>query len=149
MGSVVVAGGRDEMPGLKPAGPNLSALVVDDYAHTRLLFRVQLEHAGFHVDEAEHTGGAAGKILERKTHYSVVLLDVGLPETDGYTVTDVAKMAKESGAKLVMHTAAELRDEDVPTMRRDYGADEVFPKLANTNIATFLQKEMGLGRITE
>jgi diguanylate cyclase (GGDEF)-like protein/PAS domain S-box-containing protein len=59
-------------------------LIVDDEATARLLTRATLEQAGFSVMEAED-GEQALTVFER-TQPDLVLLDVEMPGTDGYTV---------------------------------------------------------------
>src|SRR5919204_6270314 len=68
-------------------------LVVDDEPSLRLLLRVNLELAGFRVDEAR--GGAEALQLVRSGPYDLVLLDVMLPDVGGY---DVVRTLTEAGA---------------------------------------------------
>ena len=58
------------------------ALVVDDHTNFRALIARQLERAGIEVIEAVNGEEA----LERASEADIVLLDVNLPETSGYTI---------------------------------------------------------------
>lgn len=59
-------------------------LVVDDDRPTRLLMRKILTQAGFAVDVAE--GGAQALELAMKGEYGAVLLDLVMPQPDGFAV---------------------------------------------------------------
>jgi CheY-like chemotaxis protein len=62
------------------------ALVVEDEEDIRFLARTLLEYAGLDVEEAA-TGGDALQMLE-KGGYDVVLLDLRIPEPDGWVVLE-------------------------------------------------------------
>ncbi len=68
----------------KPTGPSLRVLVVDDNVDTAESLEMLLRESGHDVRTA-HDGPAA---LEAARDYrpNVVLLDIGLPELDGYEV---------------------------------------------------------------
>lgn len=69
------------------AGPEHPlALVVDDSATSRDIFRTILEHGGFRVRAVE-TADAALAFLEQKGA-DVVVLDLFLPDVDGFAVLD-------------------------------------------------------------
>ena len=57
-------------------------MIADDHASFRALLTAQLESAGLRTIEAEDGRQA----LERAREADVVLLDVNLPDTSGYTV---------------------------------------------------------------
>ena len=59
-------------------------LVIDDEAAIRLLCRVNLAASGMEVIEA--ADGRAGLELARKERPDLVLLDVMMPDVDGWTV---------------------------------------------------------------
>jgi DNA-binding NarL/FixJ family response regulator len=63
-------------------------LIVDDHAEFRDLARRILEHGGFVVvGEATDGGGTTAAVAE--TQPDVVLLDVQLPDVDGFDVAEV------------------------------------------------------------
>jgi DNA-binding response OmpR family regulator len=86
-------------------------LVVDDDAPIRLLCRVNLEAEGMEVLEAED--GPTGLAKARSAHPDVVLLDVMLPQLDGWRVAETLLEDPETGKiPIVFLTArAELRDQ--------------------------------------
>lgn len=63
----------------------MRVLIVDDHAGFRAWARVLLERAGY-VVVAEAPDGAEAVRAARRTLPQLVLLDVGLPDTDGFTL---------------------------------------------------------------
>ncbi len=86
-------------------------LVVDDDAPIRLLCRVNLEAEGMEVVEAED--GPEGLEKARSSRPDVVLLDVMLPQLDGWRVAEALLEDPATGKiPIVFLTArAELRDQ--------------------------------------
>ena len=86
-------------------------LVIDDEAPIRLLCRVNLEAAGIDVTEAED--GRAGLEAARKERPDVILLDVMMPEMDGWQVFEaLVQDERTAEIPIVFLTArAELRDQ--------------------------------------
>ena len=86
-------------------------LVVDDDAPIRLLCRVNLEAEGMEVVEAED--GPGGLEKARSSRPDVVLLDVMLPQLDGWRVAEALLDDPDTGKiPIVFLTArAELRDQ--------------------------------------
>ncbi len=70
-------------------------LVVDDHAHIRRLYEVLLEQNGYHPYTACN-GREALELLDT-THIDLVLLDVMMPEMDGYTFL---RTLRDSGSEL-------------------------------------------------
>ena len=66
-------------------------LVTDDDKHTRMLFKAVLEAGGYTVITAKD-GTEALDILDRE-HIDLIVLDIMMPGTDGYTLT---KMLREN-----------------------------------------------------
>ena len=62
-------------------------LIVDDHAGFRAAARAMLEQAGWEV-VGEAGDGACAVTEARRLAPSLVLLDVGLPDIDGYEVAD-------------------------------------------------------------
>jgi DNA-binding NarL/FixJ family response regulator len=64
-----------------------TVLIVDDHADFRASARALLEAEGFEV-VAEADDGASGLLMVEQHAPSVVLLDIGLPDLDGFAVAD-------------------------------------------------------------
>ena len=67
----------------------LKALLAEDNENNRYLFRLLLEHAGFAVIAAN--GARSGIDLARTEAPDVILLDIQMPEMDGYELAAVLK----------------------------------------------------------
>jgi DNA-binding response OmpR family regulator len=70
--------------GVPASGPARRVLVIDDERSIRLLCRVNLAASGIEVIEA--SDGRAGLELARNERPDLILLDVMMPEVDGWTV---------------------------------------------------------------
>jgi CheY-like chemotaxis protein len=64
----------------------ISVLIVDDWADFRAVARVMLESGGYQV-VGEAASGAEALAAVAAVRPQVVLLDVGLPDMDGFTVS--------------------------------------------------------------
>jgi DNA-binding response OmpR family regulator len=99
-------------------------LIVDDDAALRSSLAEQLElHEGFVAIQAE-TGDKA-LALVKEHHFEVILMDVGLPDTDG---RDLCRLMRRQGVKtpVIMLTA---HDSDADTiLGLDSGANDYIPK---------------------
>ena len=70
-------------------------LVVDDYTHIRRLYEYTLEKSGY-VPFTAANGKEALKLME-STHIDLIVLDVMMPEMDGY---DFLKTIRDSGSEI-------------------------------------------------
>lgn len=77
-------------------------LVVDDEERIRRLVRMYLERSGFAVDEAED--GKYALDLALQINYSLIVLDLMLPEIDGRDVCTQIRQKKQT--PIIMLTAA-------------------------------------------
>ncbi|WP_432666305.1 response regulator transcription factor [Wukongibacter baidiensis] len=80
---------------------NTKILVVDDEDKMRQVIRIYLEKEGYIVEEACNGKEALEKI--DTTKFSLVLLDVMMPEVDGWTVC--RKVREDSSMPIIMLTA--------------------------------------------
>lgn len=100
-------------------------LLVDDEAHIVDLVRMYLEREGFRVESAGD--GKAGLALIRERKPSLVVLDIMLPEMDGFEVCRQTRA--ESDVPILMLTA---RDEDIDkVVGLELGADDYLTKPFN------------------
>ncbi|MCL4368595.1 MAG: response regulator transcription factor [Actinobacteria bacterium] len=100
-------------------------LLVDDEAHIVDLVRLYLEREGFRVESAGD--GRSGLELIRQRKPSLVVLDIMLPEMDGFEVCRQARA--ESDVPILMLTA---RDEDIDkVVGLELGADDYLTKPFN------------------
>lgn len=84
-------------------------LVADDDKHTRMLLRAVLESENYTVSTAE-TGEQALELLDRE-HIDLVILDVMMPEMDGYEFTRIVRQT-DSTLPILMVTAKHLPEDE-------------------------------------
>src|SRR5438067_9543039 len=98
------------------AGPGLcddgrmarTVLIVDDHPSFRATARALLEAEGFDV-VGEAADGATGVMAARELQPEVVLLDVQLPDTDGFAVAS-ALTANGDGPSVVLTSSRDVSD---------------------------------------
>jgi DNA-binding NarL/FixJ family response regulator len=101
-----------------------SVLIVDDNYEFRQLARRLLEHGGYEVVGEAHD--AAGALRSHATlRPQIVLLDVQLPDQDGFAIADI--LATDNRPPIVVLISS-----------RDRGAYRI--KLATTSASAFLPK---------
>src|SRR5688572_13639535 len=84
-------------------------LMVEDDGDARMIFRTILEHTGYQV--LELTGGATTTAVVRRERPDLVLLDIGLPDVDGWEVaTRLRNDAEVSAVPILVVTAEERPD---------------------------------------
>jgi CheY-like chemotaxis protein len=76
---------------------NARILVVDDYVETQVLTKFLLEKMDCQVDVAED--GLEALEMWGKTDYDAILMDVQLPELDGYETTRRIRKSEISGKR--------------------------------------------------
>src|SRR5262245_2686937 len=87
-------------------------LVVDDHAATRNLIRSVLEsekYEEFEVVEAAN-GAECLKAFDERSPFDLVLLDVNLPDVDGYTVCSALRRADDDVPIVFVTAKGDLRD---------------------------------------
>lgn len=100
-------------------------LVVEDESHLADGLRFNLEAEGHHVDVDGDGQQALDRLLEHRSRYDVVVLDVMLPGKDGF---EVVKQLRASGHYVpVLMLTARSRPEDV-LHGFESGADDYLPK---------------------
>ena len=78
-------------------------LIIDDHAGFRVQARAILEADGF-VVVGEADDGASGLAAARSMHPDLVLLDIGLPDIEGFDVA--LELAKDDPPPLVVLTSS-------------------------------------------
>lgn len=105
------------------SGTPLRVLVVDDEPAIRRFLRASLTAEGYVVSEAED-GESALKLLRRNS-FDVVLLDLGLPNINGF---DVILRIRDGGLNVPIVVLSSRNDEDGKVRALDLGADDYVTK---------------------
>ena len=97
---VLVAGSDPEPPSEIPADPGTGqrrrVLLVEDHADAREGLRLLLTYAGHEVETAEDAPSGLEKL--RTFQPEIALIDIGLPDVDGYALARMARQTPESTA---------------------------------------------------
>ncbi|MDQ3799552.1 MAG: response regulator transcription factor [Acidobacteriota bacterium] len=122
----------------------MKILIVEDEHHLAEGLRFNLEAENFAVELASDGGEALRFLVEENKQFDVIVLDVMLPEVDGFTVAQTLRK-KENFTPILMLTARN-RPEDV-LRGFEAGADDYLPKPFELKI--FLARLNGLLRRRE
>jgi PAS domain S-box-containing protein len=107
---------RDRLPGLFRFGRPPRALVVDDDPLARKLLSDVLHGEGVEVHEADN--GARALELIRQINPDVLLLDLAMPEVDGFNVIEQVRGACGlAGLPIIVVTARDLDEHDRDRLR--------------------------------
>jgi len=98
-------------------------LVVDDEAPIRQAIQAGFMGEGIDVDEAAD-GGEALRMLEKK-HYSLVILDVMMPDVSGYTVLQKMRAAGDHTPVMMLSGKSDEVDQ---VLGLGFGADSYLTK---------------------
>ena len=88
---------------LDPGIKNIKVLVVEDIALNQLLMRTLLDDFGFECDIATN-GKIAVEMLEAKS-YDIILMDLQMPEMNGFETTEYIRHTKNSLVPIIALTA--------------------------------------------
>jgi two-component system response regulator ResD len=121
-------------------------LVADDEADIRLSIRLLLQSRGYHVDEARHGREALAKLEGAETPYALLILDLMMPELDGYAVLDALDEA--SAPPVVVLTAKGAEADKLRGFRKGARRYVTKPFHNETMLAT-IQEVLALGASSE
>ncbi|MFZ6004127.1 MAG: response regulator transcription factor [Actinomycetota bacterium] len=93
------------------AGEGLRALIVDDDASIRELLRTVLELDGWEVHEAED--GVQALALAKAERPHGVILDVMMPDKDGFDVLAALRKTEQGRAMAIVMLTAKTRPSDI------------------------------------
>jgi CheY-like chemotaxis protein len=85
-------------------------LIIEDNEDNRMVASTMLRHVGYRVAEA--VTGNEGYAAALELHPAVVLMDVGLPDVDGWTITRQLKTNAETRHIPVIAYTAHVQPED-------------------------------------
>lgn len=122
---IYTAGGSGEFT--FPAGEcmNYTILIADDEPEIRTLLRLYLENENYQIIEAEN--GKQALELLKKEHVDLCLLDIMMPEMDGYHV--LQELRKTSNIPVMILSAKDADSEKI--LGLNLGADDYLAKPFN------------------
>ena len=95
---------------------NSTILYVEDNYENRVLIRRILQAEGYQVLEAENSNQALSTVLDQRP--DLILMDINLPEVDGYSLTARLKnMPNLSGVPVIALTANVMRGDRERSLR--------------------------------
>ena len=101
-------------------------LLVEDEENLRSTIRLNLEMENYHVTEAGDGKTAFNQF--RSAHFDLIILDVMLPEMDGYTLCQKIRL-ENTEVPIIFLTSKGASDERVQGLK--LGADDYLPKPFN------------------
>lgn len=104
----------------------VQVLVVDDEAQIRRFLRISLEAGGYHVHEAGT--GKEGVFIAAKVRPDLIVLDLGLPDTDGIEV--VKQLREWTQTPIIILSVRDADSDKVAAL--DAGADDYLTKPFST-----------------
>lgn len=136
------AGIESEIIELNPEMENMKILVVEDIALNQLLMKTLLEDFGFELEIA-----ANGKIAIEKlktTHFDIILMDLQMPEMDGFEATEYIRKTMNFTIPIVALTA-DVTTVDLAKCRavgmNDYIAKPVDERLLYNKIVGLIKQK--------
>ena len=122
---------------------NIKVLVVEDIALNQLLMRTLLEDFGFGCEIAGN--GRIAVDMLRMNHYDIVLMDLQMPEMNGFEATEYIRNNMNLSLPIIALTA-DVTTVDVAKCKEvgmnDYIAKPVDENLLYTKIIGFVQKPL-------
>ncbi len=100
-------------------------LYIEDNFDNRLLIKRVLEAEGYKVHEAEN--GNTGLNLAMTNHYDLILMDINLPDIDGYECTSRLRKASGAGHTPIVALTANVMEGD-RQKALEAGCDGYIPK---------------------
>ncbi len=111
------------MPGKRQKKLSMRLLVVEDEAKTAAYLRKGLAESGYVVDVADR--GEAGLQMALRGEYDLIILDVGLPERDGWSILEDLRKSGRQTPVLFLTARDQVRDR---VRGLELGADDYLVK---------------------
>ncbi len=111
-------------------------LLVEDLMMPRRVAAINIKQLDCDVDTAET--GAEAITLFKQHHYDLIFMDIGLPDMDGYTVTETIRGLEEEAhahtpiVALTAHADKEFRENATQSGMDDFLSKPLTPDKAKT-----------------
>lgn len=126
----------------EPEVPQPSMLIVDDTPENLVALEAVLEDVDCEVDTAESGNEALSRLLKKE--YALVLLDVQMPEMDGFEVAEIMRSnPRTANVPIIFVTAISKEDQYVKKGYESGAVDYLFkpvdPTALHSKVNFFLQ----------
>lgn len=105
----------------------MDVLIIEDDPSVRTLVKAVLEHNDSTVEQADNA--AAGETKATENDYDIIILDLGLPDGDGF---EIAKNIRDKGITTPILVLSGEQETDVKIKCLKVGADDYLTKPFNT-----------------
>ena len=123
---------------------NISVLLVDDDSVNRLLGKIILEDFGCKVDIAVDGKEAMEKIDMQK--FDIILLDILMPEFNGYEVADYIRDKKKDKEVKIIAVSAAILKEDIDQFKRSGIDDYLIKPFREINLYNKICKTLNINK---
>jgi len=126
-----------------PAPSGHTVLLVEDNEDNRIIYSTVLRHLGYKVVEAED--GAQAIALARSVTPDLILMDISIPEVDGWEATRIIRADPATSAipiiALTAHALADDRERATEVGFNAYLAKPIEPRAVVAEIRRWLDKD--------
>jgi len=127
---------------LANAAPALDVLVVEDNETNRIVLEEMLRHLGHRVTLA--VDGSEGVVLARARRFDVILMDLSMPLTDGWTAAILIRTNGASARSRIIAVTAHARPDQMDRFAES-GIDSWLTKpLSSLDLATALASDQAI-----
>ncbi len=138
--------GSDDLRGEAAFFPGRHALIVDDVAINRVIVLEQLARTGLIIDEADDGKTALEKfVISPEGYYDIILMDVQMPQMDGYEASKTIRGLERSDAgrvPIVAMTANAFKEDVERALAHGMNAHLAKP-LESDKLIAVLHKYLG------
>ncbi|MEK7480645.1 MAG: response regulator transcription factor [Patescibacteria group bacterium] len=114
------------MEAQKNTGNHKKILIVDDDVFLLDMYTIKFREAGFEVDFATEGQSAKEKMI--KNHYDVILLDIVMPNLDGFSLLKDLQQEKDEMKKTVIIYLTNLGQKEDIEKGLSFGVDDYIIK---------------------
>ncbi|HEX4044230.1 MAG TPA: response regulator [Gammaproteobacteria bacterium] len=119
-----------------PVKPRI--LLIEDELMVQKIHRILLEQIGYEVDTASN-GAEALQKLSKKSKYSLIFADVGLPDISGIQIIKAIRENEKNGEHVPIIVLTAYQDDVIKAQCLDAGADCVRGKpISEENLAEII-----------
>lgn len=132
---------------MEPAAPiGLTILLVEDNEDNRIIYSTVLRHTGYEVVEAQD--GVQAVALARRLHPDLILMDISIPEIDGWEATKILRQDPTTREipiiALTAHALADDRERATAVGFTSYLAKPIEPRAVVAEVRRWIGGGVGV-----